>query len=451
MKTKYFNRLIAVLFSISIMASCSKEEFNVAPQINNEAALKLANATLTENFENGTKTAYAAADVTFASGIWNLNDALLGTSTSDKKNGTKSVRIQNVGKLTMKFDKTNGAGTVEIKHAKYGTDATSTWELYVSSNSGTSWTKVGNTITSSSSTLVTQLFNVNLAGNVRFEIRKLTGTRLNIDDFSVSDYTTTTPPNNTTPTRDDNMALGNPSGAVTNSTYTTNYLMVKPQYVLSYNSTKKTANWVSWHLSKAWFGTAARQDDFRSDATLPSTWVKVTPSNYTNSGFDKGHMCPSADRNGSVADNSATFLMTNMIPQAPNNNQITWGNLEDYSRTLANSGNELYIYSGPYGQGGTGRNGTFSTITNSITVPAKTWKIIVVLPNGSNDISRITSTTRVIAVVMPNNQTCNAYAWSYYRTTVDNIETLTGYDFLTNVPTAIQSVIEAKVDNVTIN
>ncbi len=186
MKTKYFNRLIAVLFSISIMASCSKEEFNVAPQINNEAALKLANATLTENFENGTKTAYAAADVTFASGIWNLNDALLGTSTSDKKNGTKSVRIQNVGKLTMKFDKTNGAGTVEIKHAKYGTDATSTWELYVSSNSGTSWTKVGNTITSSSSTLVTQLFNVNLAGNVRFEIRKLTGTRLNIDDFSVS-------------------------------------------------------------------------------------------------------------------------------------------------------------------------------------------------------------------------------------------------------------------------
>ncbi len=247
------------------------------------------------------------------------------------------------------------------------------------------------------------------------------------------------------------MALGNPSGAVTNSTYTTNYLMVKPQYVLSYNSTKKTANWVSWHLSKAWFGTAARQDDFRSDATLPSTWIKVTPSNYTNSGFDKGHMCPSADRNGSVADNSATFLMTNMIPQAPNNNQITWGNLEDYSRTLANSGNELYIYSGPYGQGGTGRNGTFSTITNSITVPAKTWKIIVVLPNGSNDISRITSTTRVIAVVMPNNQTCNAYAWSYYRTTVDNIETLTGYDFLTNVPTAIQSVIEAKVDNVTIN
>jgi endonuclease G len=158
-------------------------------------------------------------------------------------------------------------------------------------------------------------------------------------------------------------------------------------------------------------------------------------------------MCPSADRTGSVADNSATFLMTNMIPQAPNNNQITWANLENYCRTLINQGNELYIISGPWGQGGTGSSGYKTTIsTKGIVVPAYTWKVIVVLPVGSDDVNRITSSTRVIAVWMPNNQTVNSQSWGYYRTTVDYIESQTGYDFISNVSTTIQSAIESKVD-----
>jgi len=448
MKKINFNYAIILFVLVTtLMFSCNKNEFNVVPEPDNSDT-KFVNSTFNEYFEVGTKTSYAAADVTLTTGVWNLNDALLGGSASDIKNGNKSVRIQNVGKFTMKFDKTNGAGTVEIKHAKYGTDASSTWELYASTNAGTTWTKIGNTITTSLSTLTAQTFTANISGNVRFEIRKISGgtARINIDDISIDDYTAVT-----VPTRDNNMALGNPSAAVADVASPNNYLMVKTQYTLSYNNSKKTSNWVSWHLNTAWLGTAPRQDDFRSDATLPSTWTKATPSNYTNSGFDKGHMCPSADRNGSIEDNSATFLMTNMIPQAPNNNQITWGNLEDYSRTLVSGGKELYIISGPYGQGGTGSNGTFSVITNSITVPAKTWKIIVVLNEGTNDISRITNTTRVIAVLMPNNQTCNSQVWGYYRTSVDNIESLTGYDFLSNVPTTIQSVIEASTDAVVIN
>ena len=50
-------------------------------------------------------------------------------------------------------------------------------------------------------------------------------------------------------------------------------------------------------------------------------------TSYSGSGFDRGHNCPSADRTGSTADNTATFLMTNMMPQAPTNNQQTWAHL----------------------------------------------------------------------------------------------------------------------------
>ncbi|MBM7653848.1 DNA/RNA endonuclease G (NUC1) [Neobacillus cucumis] len=158
-------------------------------------------------------------------------------------------------------------------------------------------------------------------------------------------------------------------------------------------------------------------------------------------------MTPSGDRTSSVANNSATFLMTNMIPQAPNNNEVTWESLESYSRTLVSAGNELYIMSGGYGSGGTGSNGFKTTVGNGVVVPAKTWKVIVVLPNGNNDISRITTSTRVIAVLMPNDQTTSSHPWSYYRVSVDTIEFLTGYDFLSSVPANIQSTIEANVDN----
>jgi endonuclease G len=57
-----------------------------------------------EGFETGSKTAYAAADVTLGTGVWNMDDALIGTSTSDIKNGIASTRVRNSGKITMKFN-----------------------------------------------------------------------------------------------------------------------------------------------------------------------------------------------------------------------------------------------------------------------------------------------------------------------------------------------------------
>ena len=169
-------------------------------------------------------------------------------------------------------------------------------------------------------------------------------------------------------------------------------------------------------------------------------------TSYTSSGFDRGHICPSADRTGSVADNSATFLMTNMMPQAPNNNQQTWASLENYCRTLVSQGNELYVIAGSYGTGGTGVNGYATTIAGgNITVPSNCWKVIVVLPEGSSDAGRVTTSTRVIAINMPNTNAIST-AWGGYRTTVDAIESATGYDILSAVSTTVQATIESKVD-----
>jgi len=248
-------------------------------------------------------------------------------------------------------------------------------------------------------------------------------------------------------TASDNMAMGNPSGAVANTANYWNYLMNKTQYSMSYHRDRGTPNWVSWHLDNTWLGSAPRQDDFRADASLPAGWFQAGATSYTGTGFDRGHNCPSADRTYSVTDNSATFLMSNMIPQAPTNNQQTWGNLEDYCRKLVSQGNELYIIMGSYGTGGTGSSGTYNTIAGGkITVPNRIWKVIVVLPQGTSDVSRVTSSTRVIAVNTPNINTVST-AWGGYRTTVDAIESATGYNILSNVPASIQSVIEAKVDN----
>ena len=248
-------------------------------------------------------------------------------------------------------------------------------------------------------------------------------------------------------TTSDNLLMGNPSNAVTSTTSPTNYLMQKLQFALSYNRDLGKPNWVSWHLDPTWLGSASRTDAFASDATLPTGWYRVTSSSYTNSGFDRGHNTPSADRTLNSTDNAVTFLMTNIMPQAPINNQQTWARLETYCRTLVGQGNELYIVCGSYGVGGTGSNGYRTTLDNGrVTVPSNCWKVAIILPQGTNDISRITTTTRVIAINTPNSNSLST-SWGTYRTSVDAIEASTGYDLFSNMPDAIEANLESRIDN----
>lgn len=401
---------------------------------------------LTEGFEAGGKTAYAAANVTLGTGSWYLDDALTGNTTSDRKTGSWSARVRNTGKVSMNFNVAS-AGTVSVQHAVYGSDGTSTWELWKSTNSGSTWTKVGSTVTTSSTSLSTASFTVNNASSIRFEVRKISGgtNRVNLDNISITDYVAPTPTPTATPTATPppsssvHLTMGNPSGATTDVGQPTNYLMEKPQYAMSYHRDNGRPNWVSWHLDTTWLGSTPRQDSFRPDTSLPVGWYQVLGTDFSGSGYDRGHMCPSADRTKTVADNDSTFLMSNMIAQAPTNNQQTWANLESYCRTLANAGNELYIISGGNGNSGFIANG-------HVAIPTTTWKVIMVLPSGTNDVSRVTTSTRLIAVSVPNNNNVVS-DWRQYRVSVDSVEALTGYDFFSNVPTSIQATIESLVDN----
>jgi endonuclease G len=70
----------------------------------------------------------------------------------------------------------------------------------------------------------------------------------------------------------------------------------------------------------------------------------------------------------------------------------------------------------------------------------------VVLPVGNNDVSRVSSSTRIIAINTPNNNSLNS-DWGGYRTTVDAIEAASGLDLLSALPTSVQNVVEARTDN----
>lgn len=80
-----------------------------------------------------------------------------------------------------------------------------------------------------------------------------------------------------------------------------------------------------------------------------------------------------------------------------------------------------------------------------MTVPSNCWKVLVVLPVGSNDVARITASTRVIAMNTPNTNSLSS-SWGSYRTSVDAIEAATGYDLLSAVPVNVQNALEAKTD-----
>jgi hypothetical protein len=146
--------------------------------------------TLTEGFETGTKGGFAVGNVTFPSGVWTLNNALVGNLAADRKTGLQSIRSK-VGTVTMAFDWPNGAQSVSVNHAKYGTDADSTWELWYSTNSGTTWTIAGPAVVTNSITLTPATFTLNVPGSIRFEFRNKTvstAARINLDDFQITGY-----------------------------------------------------------------------------------------------------------------------------------------------------------------------------------------------------------------------------------------------------------------------
>ncbi len=407
-----------------------------------------------ENFESGDKRAYAAGDVALSTGLWRLKGCLIGNTAQDAKAENAALRLSGGGSATMLFDIYGEVKTVRFKYALFGKDKQTTLSLWYASDSSGRWQPVGTRLNVSNPGIAAASVPVHKKGALRFSIRNDGPQRANVDDFEVvmADGSTAAgraDHSKNTPTRDDNLALGNPSNAATDGAHANNYLLVRPQYALSYNNEKGKANWVSWHLSMAWRGTATRCDCFLPDGDLPHSFFHPASSDYSGSSLNRGHLCPSEDRTASADDNAATFLMTNITPQAHNLNQQAWQDLEQYARSLSARGNELYIVAGSYGRGGERKKGgiTYSISGGRIEVPAHFWKIIVVLPVGGNDIARVSKDTRVIAVDMPNTHANVTGDWRDYRCSVKSIEEATGYRFLKKIPKEIAVSLVQKVDN----
>ncbi len=255
--------------------------------------------------------------------------------------------------------------------------------------------------------------------------------------------TATPGPTNTNRTLTENVAaipseqlpFGNPSNA--DQSDKNNYLLIKPHAAISYNNSRGTANWIQWKTTKEMLGYSIPRPDFEPDMNLPKGFRRITTRDYIGTGFQRGHLVPSADRFGDKAANADTFLMTNIVPQVGALNEFPWQKLESEVRGRVRKSYDAYQIAGVYGEQ--------SVLKGKVTVPTNCWKIIAFVRRGDPP-ETIDERTRIIAVDMPNIKGIENKPWETYRTTIREIEERTGLDFFTWLPKAEQDQIETQIE-----
>lgn len=173
-------------------------------------------------------------------------------------------------------------------------------------------------------------------------------------------------------------------------------LISRSQYVISWNEATRDINWAAWRLERSDIGRSGRSA-FHTDDELARYLAgrghsyAVNPKEYSGTCFDRGHKVPSGDRTDSEANNSATFSMVNITPEAAFFDQVTWASLEAYQRNyVLGSKDKLYIFAGPI----FAVNPSHIGPRRDIAVPAKYFKIIVKEGHPQPEV--------VAAVIMPN-------------------------------------------------
>lgn len=238
-----------------------------------------------------------------------------------------------------------------------------------------------------------------------------------------------------------NAEFGEPADADASDDYIVRY----PQWISSFNKNKGIPNWVSYNLDPTHFGPQDRCDCFTYDHVLPADFPRYNTADYTGAGdfhgygIDRGHLARSFDRTSGSLDNARTFLFSNIIPQAADLNQGPWAQMENYLGDLARfSGKEVYIITGPAGSKGTVKN------EGKMVLPAQVWKVAVIMPHdkGLADIDSYDD-LEVIAVIAPNDAGVRNADWTTWKTTVDAVEALSGYDLLALLRDDIETPLEA--------
>lgn len=199
-------------------------------------------------------------------------------------------------------------------------------------------------------------------------------------------------------------------------------------YVIGYDETRHDPVWTCFRLFKVdSFQAPERPRKFSVDTRTRS---RVTSSDYTSSGYDRGHMAPNfaiAVCYGEDAQQE-TFLMSNVIPQRPKLNEQVWERLERKEiREYAQQYEEIWVITGP----------VFdlqpATIKDGVQVPKACYRIIIDEEQGQ---------LRVLAFIIP--QTVNGSEDpGAYMTSVDEIEKQTGLDFMSELPDAVENKLEA--------
>ena len=235
-------------------------------------------------------------------------------------------------------------------------------------------------------------------------------------------------------------------GTPTDADASNDIIIAREQYTISYNPQRGGPNWVSWDLSETHLGSRNRCNCYSADTALVRLGYPqymYTTLDYTGSGYDRGHMEPSADQTATDGENARTFFLTNFLPQKHGLNAGPWEDLENELRDSVKTGREAYIIAGGIFTNGVG----LGTLNNAgkIAIPDSTWKIVVMMPAGTG-IDNVASANdvNVFAVNMPNVDNPGSNNWRDFRTTVAKIQASTGYDFLSLLPEAIECKVEQR-------
>lgn len=195
-----------------------------------------------------------------------------------------------------------------------------------------------------------------------------------------------------------------------------NQIIKHKSFTLSYNEKHEQADWVYYLLTKKMInGNVERTDDFREDESV-STGSAIK-ADYTRSGYDRGHLCPSADVRHDLEAQSETFFMSNMSPQAPGFNRGVWKELEEQTRDYTLKHDSVYIVTGPVLTDGLKTIGK----TNKVSVPEYYYKVLYSKKDGGQMIGYLMKNEGLDGE--PND----------YIVPVDEIEKMSGLDFFPEI------------------